>query len=1038
MSLIDFRALSLRERAKAGGIVAPAETTAAARARVRWWRTEHFRQNETAFRLWLHLNGISGPERLIALAERDDLLRSEDGKGAAPEWHHCLAAVMKDWEAAPLGDDSARLLAGKIGSATLIDPFMRWGGRRIAAALDAAVAEGLPVDRTAVEADLTSHLAQALFAIAQPTAALALNSARLEGRLEGDTSEARAQDFARRLLMPEERRRVVTAYPVLDRKLSEATSATCAAVQEMLAHLQGDLDPVRERFALTGPVTRIGLGLGDPHRLGRTVARIEFGTGSVIYKPRSLAADIAFQNLLLWLSERIEHAPPTQVVIDRGDHGWCEFIKHADYARLEEVRCVFEQMGALLAALNLCGASDLHHENLIFRTDGPFAVDLETVLTGFPDRGPARKLPPDELVCHRTVLRVGYLPRPAMISGVRHDPSAAGLIDEQDSPVEQAVIMNLLRDDVEATPVRNRIRAEGSVVKLAGQPQQPRDHVEQIVAGFRRAYRVFEQGKHELLGSAGPVEAFRSAEVRWVARPTLTYAIQNLRARHPTSMRDGLDQEMAFAGLWTFLKYAPHHRRVLAAELRDLWAGDIPYFSAPADSLAVFDSRGEPIEDIFEETAFDGLRRQVHALAADDLERQEFVIRTALKAAEIHTSPELPGKPVPRASPKPVSAERFLEQAVRIGDHLLRRAHVVEGTPSWFSVASIDERNSAIAVTTGSLYQGRCGIGLFFAELAEATGDRRYRRVARQCRTSLRRSGMGAVGAYEGLGGLLYGELRFGEILGNPSRPWIRRLLGLIRKVVPRDRQFDIMAGAAGGLVCAIRAATLPDLADEALETARFCAEHLNAHAETVGAGARWTSASFEVPMTGFSHGGTGIALALAEYARATSDSAASDLAWRALSFEEDFYDPLTNNWRDTRGENGGAAWCHGAPGITLGRQAIAALGLSDEPPWLRPSVQAGLVGLEKTAAGGSHCLCHGALGNVEPLLAAGGKHARLGRALAVTALLEAEQTGWRCGLADFAETPGLMVGLAGVGYGFLRQVRPHVPDVLTLQLSRG
>lgn len=47
------------------------------------------------------------------------------------------------------------------------------------------------------------------------------------------------------------------------------------------------------------------------------------------------------------------------------------------------------------------------------------------------------------------------------------------------------------------------------------------------------------------------------------------------------------------------------------------------------------------------------------------------------------------------------------------------------------------------------------------------------------------------------------------------------------------------------------------------------------------------------------------------------------------------------------------------------------------------------------------------------------------------------KQYGWQCGIPRNVESPGLMVGLAGIGYGLLRLADPaRVPSVLTLETS--
>ena len=80
------------------------------------------------------------------------------------------------------------------------------------------------------------------------------------------------------------------------------------------------------------------------------------------------------------------------------------------------------------------------------------------------------------------------------------------------------------------------------------------------------------------------------------------------------------------------------------------------------------------------------------------------------------------------------------------------------------------------------------------------------------------------------------------------------------------------------------------------------------------------------------------------------------------------------------------------------------------------------------------------ALGNLELFLQA---HAVLGEPhwraeaerIAGGILADIERRGWQCGHGRAVETPGLMTGLAGIGYGLLRVAEPErVPAVLVLE----
>jgi lantibiotic modifying enzyme len=87
-----------------------------------------------------------------------------------------------------------------------------------------------------------------------------------------------------------------------------------------------------------------------------------------------------------------------------------------------------------------------------------------------------------------------------------------------------------------------------------------------------------------------------------------------------------------------------------------------------------------------------------------------------------------------------------------------------------------------------------------------------------------------------------------------------------------------------------------------------------------------------------------------------------------------------------------------------------------------------------------SHCLCHGELGNTELYLQAATALDRpelraQARTRGIAVAQAIRSTGWRCGMPLNIHTPGIMFGLAGIGYGMLRLAEPDsVPAVLTLQ----
>jgi len=131
------------------------------------------------------------------------------------------------------------------------------------------------------------------------------------------------------------------------------------------------------------------------------------------------------------------------------------------------------------------------------------------------------------------------------------------------------------------------------------------------------------------------------------------------------------------------------------------------------------------------------------------------------------------------------------------------------------------------------------------------------------------------------------------------------------------------------------------------------------------------------------------------------------------------------------------AMWCHGASGIALGR--LRSLRYMDGPE-VRAELATALETTWHTGFGGNHCLCHGDVGNLEVLHIAGSvlgepRWTRAALKRATYVLRQAREGGWRCGLSMGGESPGMLMGLAGIGHGLLRLASPgQVPSVIALE----
>ena len=124
-------------------------------------------------------------------------------------------------------------------------------------------------------------------------------------------------------------------------------------------------------------------------------------------------------------------------------------------------------------------------------------------------------------------------------------------------------------------------------------------------------------------------------------------------------------------------------------------------------------------------------------------------------------------------------------------------------------------------------------------------------------------------------------------------------------------------------------------------------------------------------------------------------------------------------------------AWCHGAPGIGFARLLLNKL-IANEPQVLAEAevaIRTTAATLGEVAPGtGNLSLCHGDGGNADLLVLGADLLNRPElRQIAETAgnqaLSRFEETRmpWPCGIPNAGESPNLLLGLAGVGYFFLR-----------------
>jgi lantibiotic modifying enzyme len=291
------------------------------------------------------------------------------------------------------------------------------------------------------------------------------------------------------------------------------------------------------------------------------------------------------------------------------------------------------------------------------------------------------------------------------------------------------------------------------------------------------------------------------------------------------------------------------------------------------------------------------------------------------------------------------------------------------------------------------------------------------------------------TGFYGGRTGVAAAAARAGELLRETG------LMERASQVVQSSadvQEVDLIAGKAGAIVGLLLLWRLLDRSSF-LDQAQSFGEELLETAEPDRRG-----------LTGFSHGAAGVGYSLLELFVATRDGRYCKGAEQAFAYERALYDPESRNWPDLRDQEDGhgedvgrvsfsTSWCHGAPGIALSRlRAFEILGRREYRQEALDALETTRTSVVSTLESrvGNYSLCHGLAGNAEIVAE--------GRCLLDAAAdLLAEEVGragieaygssgvsWPCGTQD-GETPSLMLGLAGIGYFYLRLHDRSVPSIL-------
>ncbi len=892
--------------------------------------------------------------------------------------------------------------------------------------------------------------------------------------------------------------KILTIYPVLGRLLATVVELWLESSMELLKRIHESRQELETCFniSINSKISDIQQGMSDFHRGGHSVAVLHFKESDhkeetpkrVVYKPKDMNVDSVYQRLLGIINQQIgENIFRVLKILPRQGFGFMEFVEHRPCVNDQELTNFYKNAGRLMAVLHILGCTDCHHENLIACGEQLILIDTETLLEG--DVG--NHTNNDDIAISSlqesmgsSVLRIGLLPQWLFIGRKAHavDISALGIVPPKSSYVEQPGWLGINSDGMFWGEVETPVDIPTSSPFPIGSSNRLKEFQEELCEGFRIQMQQFLDYRQAWLDSDSILRDFAGLPRRIILRATRIYYLIQLQCLEPASLKNAIAYSLRLEQLarsYVLSIKIPINWAVFEAELREIEQLDIPFFEHLIDSDTLTLSDGLPnIERFLDTSGLLACRRRLEELSIDEIDFQIQIIKGAIEAKQIKVNSLESQTEQVNISNVYLSSDYKLNEVICIAKQLQQQAiRDQRSYPEWLGIdIGQDQEKFNFGLVGLSLYGGRCGIALLFAALThffkQQNSDLEFQEsLVNDIRGSvaqildivkskdgfllfryLRDQPLGLSGT----GGILLTLQILNQLEINPideefpnyERVTQRIIDCLTSERINKDQECDLISGCAGligPLLSIAQDVERKNLSSQKpLDLAIICGEHLISQQMEDGG---WLTLRDKKPLTGFSHGVSGIIAALSRLYQLTEDNRFLTAIQKGLGYERSVFCLEKRNWPDFRSSSEPTkfmnSWCHGAPGIALSRLCLKQSGIWDEQ--IATEIEIALETTAKQDTGVDH-LCCGSFGraailNLTSDFDMGDKWDLFAQQIVELSLKRAlNQKSYRLFSTLEGEIllPGVFTGMAGIGLQLLSYSSGKAQRIVAQCLTSG
>jgi len=849
---------------------------------------------------------------------------------------------------------------------------------------------------------------------------------------------------------------ILDKYPVLQSTINSLEEKYIRNHIKLISRYHNDYKDIEKKLNQNpGNILSISANLGDTHRGGNSVAKVQCENIVIMYKPRSLQVDCLYETITDYFNQSSSLKIKTVKTINKELYGWQEYIDQQELSKIEDARKYFKRLGIHLGFIYMFHGSDFHYENIMAHGSSPVLVDLETLFQPVLDFNGNND--PEEK-SERLIDKINQTVYKSLVLNHRTYPEDNSLnnyyglsnIEGQQYPEER--VLHKGTDHMTVRTVITEMSKGTNLPILNNEVVDIIGYEDAFMCGFEEVYKFFLNNQHHIIRT---INSFPDFPVRLVLRPTYVYTNYLQSLRHPKYQKAFEERDRILSFFNDSYKAFQAFQTIIPNEIADLQNNDVPYFYTFFKQADLY-SKEERINcQIVQESPLLEVINRISNLSAVELRHQLQLINMSLTSTFYNMNRYTPhefSNYNERTTAK--NLDEFISaETENIYDQRLETKDNIQ----WISLSANLNGDIVAGPVSYGLYDGIAGIAYYLAAYSQEQKDDLLYYGVQRINDSLKKSLHTSIlkdnlSAYYGISSYSYyvEKLRaMGMIDSYEANKVYMDFCSKIAEQLNDTVSMDFVGGLAGTLkvlTLLYRNHRSPKIWGTANQVYSKLISKLEADDDDT---VYWYSDSYKnTVLAGFSHGLTGICYALSEYSTITSENTRreiADIITRALSYEDKLYDPKEQNWKDNREDNTNSFslpfWCHGAAGILLGRVKIKQnLGHLCFVNYIPEALATTLNNGNNHTQGNS--LCHGTMGNLDILQ----------EVIEASSLQpyrrEIEQTiskwikeywesmnteGWKNGINKDFSSAGLMLGRTGQLYTLLRLRNTSLPSLLLL-----